>query len=128
MDYEAPSTVLMFTACEIRSCVNVTIVDDVVDELEEIFDVTLERTPGLDSRIRINPADGQILIIDNDGKPWPRGVCISCCVGVSATLAHLHEASICHTHTNQRFLHGSVNGIIVFVQAMAHTGSIEFYF
>ena len=67
MDYGAPSTVLMFAACETRSCVNVTIVDDLVDELEEILNVTLERTPGLDSRITLYPVDGQIVIIDNDG-------------------------------------------------------------
>ena len=39
----------MFAACETRRCVNVNIVDDLVDEPEENFflDYTLERTPGL---------------------------------------------------------------------------------
>ena len=45
-----------------------TIVDDMVNELEELFDITLERTPGLDSRITLNPDEGRIVISDNDGK------------------------------------------------------------
>ena len=47
---------------------NVTIVDDLVDEPLEYFDFTLERTPGLDTRISLNPVDGRIAIIDNDGN------------------------------------------------------------
>ena len=47
---------------------NVTIVDDLVNEPLEYFDFTLERTPDLDTRISLNPVDGRIAIIDNDGK------------------------------------------------------------
>ena len=47
---------------------NVTIVDDLVDEPLEYFNFTLERTPDLDTRISLNPVDGRIAIIDNDGK------------------------------------------------------------
>ena len=47
---------------------NVTIVDDLVDEPLEYFNSTLERTPNLDTRILLNPVDGRIAIIDNDGK------------------------------------------------------------
>ena len=47
---------------------NVTIVDDLVDEPLEYFDFTLERTPDLDTRISFNLVDGRIAIIDNDGK------------------------------------------------------------
>ena len=68
MDYGAPSLILMFGSCETRSCVNVDIVDDLVDEPVELFRVTLNRTNGLDSRISLNPVDGQIEIIDNDGN------------------------------------------------------------
>ena len=71
MDYDALSTVLNFDACETRSCVNVTIVDDSVDEQTEVFAVTLRRSVGLDSRIRLNPVDGVIEITDNDGKSAP---------------------------------------------------------
>ena len=53
MDYDALSTVLNFDACETRSCVNVTILDDLVDEQTEVFAVTLRRsvvwTAGSDS-------------------------------------------------------------------------------
>ena len=58
MDYEALSTIKMFCACETQSCVYVTIVDDTVDEPEQFFGVTLERTPGLNSKITLDPVDG----------------------------------------------------------------------
>ena len=44
-----------------------TIVDDEVLENVESFTVTLERTPGLDMRIALNPVNGRIEITDNDG-------------------------------------------------------------
>ena len=70
MDYLELNTILSFAACETRSCVNVTIVDDMVDEPDPIesFHYTLERTPGLDSRISLAPVDGVVEIIDDDGK------------------------------------------------------------
>ena len=69
MDYEALSTIIFFDACVTRSCASVTIVDDRVYEPEQFFGVTLERTPGLDSRITLDPVDGQIEINnDNNGK------------------------------------------------------------
>ena len=54
--------------CERRHYVNVTIENDDVLEDTESFDVTLERTTGLDSRITLDPVDGKIEITDNDGK------------------------------------------------------------
>ena len=60
-------TLLSFAACQIRSCVNVSIINDIVLENVDSFDVTLERTLGLDSRITLNPVDGVIEITDNDG-------------------------------------------------------------
>ena len=69
MDYEALSTIIFFGACATLSCASVTIVDDRVYEPEQFFGVTLERTPGLDSRITLDPVDGQIVInSDNNGK------------------------------------------------------------
>ena len=68
MDYLGVNSILSFAACEIRRCVNVIIEDDLVDEEEEFFDFTLERTPGLDSRISLNPVDGRSFIVDDDGK------------------------------------------------------------
>ena len=67
MDYGELSTILSFPTCGTRQCVNVTIVDDDVLENVESFDVTLERTPGLDARITLDPVDGMISIID-DGE------------------------------------------------------------
>ena len=68
MDYIGLSMILTFDACDIRECVNITIVNDLVDEPVEEFDVTLERTPGLDSRISLRPVDARVIIHDDDGK------------------------------------------------------------
>ena len=68
MDYLELNTILSFAACETRRCVEVTIVDDLVDEPNEIFHYTLGRTIGLDPRISLNPVDGVVEIIDNDGN------------------------------------------------------------
>ena len=79
MDYLELNTILSFAACEIRRCVNVTIVDDLVDEPLEFFDYTLEGTPGLDSRITLDPVDGVVEITDNDGNTYyvlPFGECV----------------------------------------------------
>ena len=67
MDYINVSTILAFGSCDTRQCTETTIVDDMIVELTESFFVTLERTPGLDSRITLDPVDGEIEIIDDDG-------------------------------------------------------------
>ena len=66
MDYEELDVIVMFTVNEIRKCVDVTIVDDVIPEQAENFFYTLERTPGLDPRISLTPVNGEI-VIDDDG-------------------------------------------------------------
>ena len=70
MDYGTLSTILMFDTCEIRQCDNISIVDDVTLEMTESSSVTLERTPDLNSRITLNPVDGDINILDNDGRKY----------------------------------------------------------
>ena len=67
MDYGTIDTILMFAACQMRSCVDVSIENDTVLENVESFDVTLERTSDLDSRITLDPVDGVVEINDNDG-------------------------------------------------------------
>ena len=62
------STILMFDACDTRRCVDVTIVNDANFEPDEIFFITLERTPGLNDRITLDPVNGVIIIIDDDRK------------------------------------------------------------
>ena len=67
-DYETMNETLMFSICEIQQCVNVTIVNDLEEESDEIFSCTLERTPGLHSNIDLDPDVGNIMIVSNDGK------------------------------------------------------------
>ena len=54
MDYvQHITTTLIFDACEPMVCDDVSILDDCVLEEEELFNLTLERTSGLDSKIKI---------------------------------------------------------------------------
>ena len=66
-DYGEFNVTLMFAACETRRCVDVTIVDDFVDERDENFFYTLERTPGLHPNIDLDPTLGEIVIEDDEG-------------------------------------------------------------
>lgn len=68
MDYGSVSMSLMFDACETRSCVNISIVDDLVLENVESLFVDLERAPGLDVRITLGPIRAEIVILDNDSE------------------------------------------------------------
>ena len=68
MDYGAIDVILEFDVCETRKCVNVSIVNDLVDEEDEIFNYHLRRTPNLDPRIELEPTDGTVEIIDDDGE------------------------------------------------------------
>ena len=63
MDYSGLSVTLTFDTCETRHCVNVNIVNDLVDEPDEVFDYSLEPAPtGLDPRITIRPDMGEVFI------------------------------------------------------------------
>ena len=68
MDYIGLSSILNFAACETRQCVEVTIVDDTPNEPVEEFDITLERTVGLDTRIKLLPMDARVVIYDEKSK------------------------------------------------------------
>lgn len=65
MDYVANSTILTFAPCERQQCVNVTIVDDEIVELEESFSYSLERTS--DPRIHLEQETGEVVILDAEG-------------------------------------------------------------
>ena len=60
--------ILQFDTCDVRQCTFVSIVNDIVNEPEEFFVYTLERTPGLDARIDLDPTMGRVVITDDDGK------------------------------------------------------------
>ena len=65
MDYENVSTILTFPECESKSCVNISILDDVTVEKNQTFSISLDST---DSRIIIDPdlKDGEVTIMDNE--------------------------------------------------------------
>ena len=60
---------LPFVACDRRSCLNLTIVNDLILENTEQFTLSLTRSADLDQRIFLDPVDAIVDIIDNDGTP-----------------------------------------------------------
>ena len=66
-DYGFVSAILNFAACEIRSCVDISIMNDIENELDEALNITLERSPDLNGRITLDPVGGVITVF-NDGK------------------------------------------------------------
>ena len=74
--------ILGFAQCEKKSCVSVSIVDDVIVEDVETYGITLEKTPDLG--LTLDPADGVVKITDNDGRHYnsmlvPRSYCNVLC-------------------------------------------------
>ena len=63
-DYRAVAVMQTLNACGIRLCWYISIVDDTIDESDESFSFTLERTAGLDPRITLSPSAGEIIILD----------------------------------------------------------------
>ena len=68
MNYQEFSKELAFSKCDIVQCREVIIIDDTTVEEEEAFDLTLERVPGVNSHVEIDPNRTTITILDNDGK------------------------------------------------------------
>ena len=67
MDYGALNVDLMFEKCMKRKCVNVTIVDNKMNESNETFAFHLSRTTDLSPCIILGPVDGESYLID-DGE------------------------------------------------------------
>ena len=69
LDYHAlVSTVLAFNVCEIRKCIEVTIENDRKPENNESIILFLDQfSSGYDERISLDPRNGEIHIIDDDG-------------------------------------------------------------
>ena len=61
------SALLSFDECDRGMCVSITIVDDSIVEMTESFNVTLDRTASLDSRITLGLAEEVVEITENDG-------------------------------------------------------------
>ena len=67
MDFVAIDRNFSFDACETRTCINVIVVDDSIIEMDEFFIFSLKRTANLNARIDLDPVNGTICIIDNEG-------------------------------------------------------------
>ena len=60
--------IVTFGDCQNRSCINITIVDDMVNEPVESFTYTLEMIPVSNSAICLKPVGGEVIISDDDGR------------------------------------------------------------
>ena len=67
-DFVPLSTSLRFSECENRSCAEIEIVFDNEIEDTETFDITLEKTLGLDRRIILGAVDAYVHILDVPSK------------------------------------------------------------
>ena len=67
-DYEAVDVTLTFQPCDRQQCVNVSITDDLINEPEERFAVSLTLSDDASSLINLVSANGDIVITDDDGK------------------------------------------------------------
>ena len=65
-DYQELNTTLAFGPCDTRHCVNISIVNDLINEPVERFSLSLTADPDLG--LILDPHAGEIMIIDDDGK------------------------------------------------------------
>ena len=68
MDYGALDVVLIFDKCMGRKCVNVTIIEDQMNELNESFTFHLNSSTNISSNFNFGSAEGLVDIINNDGE------------------------------------------------------------
>ena len=69
-DYIPVEHNMTFESCSMRSCVEIFILEDTNVEIDEVFNITLGRTPELDRKIKLDLLDGQIQIMENDRELW----------------------------------------------------------
>ena len=65
-DYVPVGAHLSFEACQLQSCVNITIIDDTIVEHDEDFMISLKGNQQLN--VNITPAKGRVRIFDDDSE------------------------------------------------------------
>ena len=74
-DYIQQARVLAFAPCQIRSCINITIMDDCyLDNVVEAFDIVLDKIADLSTYITLDPMQGSVRIYDFDDSK-----CVNIC-------------------------------------------------
>ena len=67
---------MSFHECERQECINITLVDDFMDEPEEFFNFYLTGTPDLDTRIDVTSTVGTVHIGRNNGEKCVRNIVV----------------------------------------------------
>lgn len=67
-DYAVFRRIFRFSECDKSACLFVHIFDDDIVEVQESFDLTLERLPGVNSYLILEPNRTTITIEDIDGE------------------------------------------------------------
>ena len=65
-DYVSVDEEVTFAACESQRCVNVRITDDLVNEPEETFSLSLTRSTS--THISFSPVTAEVVVTDDDGN------------------------------------------------------------
>ena len=66
-DYEAVAEVLTFAPCDTLLCINMVITDDLVNEPDETFSLSLTK---ISSFVTLSTTAGEVLITDDDCKEF----------------------------------------------------------
>ena len=69
---------LTFQPCDMQKCVNVSITDDLINEPEERFAVSLTLSDNASSLINLGSATGDIVITDDDGVLYTHQLVLFC--------------------------------------------------
>ena len=68
-DYEAVSKTVIFAPCDTQQCVNISITNDLINEPEETFTISLTISGDAPTAfIDLTSATGEVLIYDDDGN------------------------------------------------------------
>ena len=67
-DYVSNSTVVTFDQCDYHKCLDIEIINDLRVEQQELFNVSVVRSPDLNKRIKLANTERTIRIIDTDSR------------------------------------------------------------
>ena len=73
-DYVSVEEEVTFAACESQHCVNVRITDDLVNEPEETFSLSLTRSTS--THISFSSVTGEVVVTDDDGNEHLMSLCL----------------------------------------------------
>ena len=107
IDYENVTTILTFPECANKSCVRITILDDMTVERRQTFTISLEN---IDSRITLDrdSVDGEVTIMDNEGCMYCMYGTFQCSIYLSPVLSSPSVALVTLNRTEYNVIEGNL--------------------